>query len=664
VALNKPYTLSAAPATTWSAAVVATGTVPDSAKVLTDGVLEQSSGFWTSSKCLSFVNIGQVDIVVDLQRVQPIREIRTRHAANPRTGIRLPTREEYFMSNDGITFTRVGDFWNTVDAGDMPNTEDRKKLFKGITEFTSGPILGRSRYVLIRMHATVPKDNDDMFYYVGLDEVMVLGGQPTTRGARIPPKLIRLSDKPTAMAGGYRLLRQDWTRRLSESPLIVALAPQGFIGDDEYHLSAGGTYVLTFKSYMAFPQRVQSGELEIRLPRELSVLESGAATRSASDAGESQTFIWKFDASTVDKPPDIFVSAPSEPLNGNAAQLSYRYRYALNGKSHDVAEQVIKFVWHETLAAPQPKKTLAGFWVPYSVRLLKYQPETLRRLFGFYHDIGFNAANGGHMSAEVHATLIDSGLNNFTGSGLSPNGLMFAKFHKDVDLLCPKADEFVRNSSLPAPSGYAAGVCPTKFLLPPYDARRVEVAKRILPMTRHLYENWEPYMFMKQGCACEACKAEFAKYAKLSPDGVDRVWPAVTIDPQSTQHNAFFSLQLGKVVRELQRSVRQAGQELKLDYQPDFVPSITTSYFDPLHLNNAVHNPRDYLSELDQLIVWKYPNAVSILGAGPEMLAGINLPLVRDFDNIRKAIEQYGRRESGQPVLKVYFLQTELNSLA
>jgi len=303
---------------------------------------------------------------------------------------------------------------------------------------------------------------------------------------------------------------------------------------------------------------------------------------------------------------------------------------------------------------------VTGFWLPYASRTFVNKGETFSRLFAFYKEIGFTCANGGQSSPEIHAALTELGMANYTGSGLAPNALMFAKWMTDIREKIPEEDLFQGH-----PKAYRGnykdtyGICPTKFCSDEYRALRVEGAKRVLASTEHLYENWEPYMFHGKGCICAACKAAFQGHAKLSPAEADRLWPDVILDADSDVHAAFSSYQYGNVVKALQGAVTQAGKELQLSYKPAYILSIAPKYFDPKTHDYKIHNPKAYLGQIDKLLIWKYGNTVNPKGVDADLMIGNNLPIIRDLDNTMGMVRTHGRQVNGEQLPKVIYLPTE-----
>ena len=670
VALGKTYTFAAAPTKTWYGILEKAGQpLPDAARVLTDGEFCKSKSFWSSNKALNFRGTSHCDVLVDLGKTHPLSEVYTHHSARPMAGIRLPYKEEYFVSEDSKRFVKAGEFVNTEDPRVLNDPNERGTLFEGIMKFTSGPIRTKGRYLLVRTH-TVQQGFVGFRGYVGYDEIVATRGSFAAESIRFGPGDY-VSVQPRSYDAsfmGYRFGPRNWTKILAKTPLHIALSPQHLLGDDEYHMSVGGVYVLQFECSNNASAPVTDIEFTLRLPSSVTLLDYNGALEMVDERDvdiEGRTYREITQAMKPGKlgaiHSPVFVVAPTatDPSPG-LGTFTYRYSYTIKDKRIESSEETAKIILGPRLTAPSPKRFVTGFWLPYASRTFINKADTFARLFAFYKELGFNCANGGQSSPEIHAALTGLGMANYTGSGLAPNALMFANWMTDIREQIPAEDLFQGH-----PKAYRGnykntyGVCPTKFCSEKYAALRVEAAKRLLAYTDHLYENWEPYMFHGKGCICAACKADFQRHADLYGADIDRLWPDVILDVESRPYASFSSYQYGNVVKVLQAAVTQAGKELQLSYKPAYILSIAPKYFDPKTHDYQIHNPREYLGQIDKLLIWKYGNTVNPKGVDASLMIGNNLPILRDFDNTTAMVGTYGRKVEGEQLPKVIYLPTE-----
>ncbi len=127
IARGKKYTMSALPAKTWEKSLKA---IPDYDTILTDGETESGAFFWVSSKCANFIGVQFMDIVVDLGSIEPIGEIAANHGARTASGVFYPSREEYFVSDDGVVFFKAGEYSNAMDPAGLYNADVAKGTFR------------------------------------------------------------------------------------------------------------------------------------------------------------------------------------------------------------------------------------------------------------------------------------------------------------------------------------------------------------------------------------------------------------------------------------------------------------------------------------------------------------------------------------------------------
>ena len=206
LALGRPYTLSVPPTETWHSLLSSRGLAwPDIGTALTDGEHASGGSFWTSSEALNFTGMGHVDIRLDLGSVQPIGEVVAHHMARPVSGIRLHERDEFFVSDDGETWEKIGEHRSRSDP---PDPDDAALLSAGRFPFSTGEIEASGRYVLIRSHTFAP-GRLRLRRYVGVDEIEVRRGRHPIEES---PQPRRPLPDPTAelRIAGYDIGTRDW----------------------------------------------------------------------------------------------------------------------------------------------------------------------------------------------------------------------------------------------------------------------------------------------------------------------------------------------------------------------------------------------------------------------------------------------------------------------
>ena len=656
IAIGKPYTMSPLIADEWATSFA---TSPDYGHLLTDGVKESGPSFWVSPRCVNFTGASYVDIRVDLGSVQPVGGINTRHGARPSAGIALPRFEEYFVSDDGRQFYKVGQHANTRDDYSLISNDDIvSKFFSGVAGFSSGPIHARGRYLLVRTYGSGKLGFPT---YVGYDEIEVIRGRfsiddvPAPTGAAVAAQPEEI---PAALAG-YRIRRKDWQRIAREQPMFLALAPMQYLGDDEYHLSAGGVYVLTFSPMRFTRDTITDVKFECQLPDSVEVISYNTynqLTRSAPVDLQgrryvSYSFSLKNDfADAYTRFPYLVVRAKAE-APGPLGAAHYRYSYSAGGKQYERSSE-FHLVLMPKIAGAAPHRYLSTFWLPYQTANLDDSAATIEQLLAFYQSLGFNGINGGANSAGIYSAAKRHGMTVWGETGIG-NGMML----KGVQI--PVTDRFQYHLDRLRPN--VVGLCPTlMYRSQKYRDILKGMIKARLPSIDQAYSNWEPYMFQKQGCVCDRCKREFASFTGLSAAEVDALWPGVVIDTASDLHNRFSSFQFANIIRTLQELTRQAGVALRRAEPANFIIAFEPSYVTPGHLWSRVHDPARFYRDVDWLCMWSYPNTVDVLGADIEQLSGNTLTeLAPAIEHLRAQVRNVNRFDVTTPLPRALFMTGE-----
>ncbi len=669
LALGKTYTISVPPTTKWYSYLKrAKQPFPNAATVLTDGVNCKSTSFWVSNKALNFTGVSPVDVVIDLGKVQPIAEITSNHSARPNAGIVLPKTEQYFVSADGDKFVKIAEYTNTEDPA-LATAENKKDFFTGIKTFSSGPVKTKGRYVLIRTYGIAgnPAQPGLVFAnYLGHDEITVKAGKFPLSSVKVDyNQAISLNKPIDETLTGYPYNSRPWSKLFAQTPLRFMLVPNSFNGSKTYQMSVGGVYAPCWSEIDNSIKKPKNITFNCSFPDTVTVIEVNNFLPLKKSKGKDAqgrnitTYSYSIKYPKYTRRPFFVIKPkPTTPAK-DIGTMSFSWNYQQDGKTYTSTPENYTLVLGERLYAPQPKRFKTGFWFSGgNAKAFTDKKSTALELFNFYKSLGFNWIDGGHSDKGVYAAAKIAGLYSSFEKGLDPNTLMPGQFDKTFKKLIEQEAPFIYALQSKRKKRY--GICPTKFLSGKFDAAMIKMAKTKLQQTHDIYDNWEPYMFLKHGCVCDDCKHAFQQRYKLSATKVDKLWPAVVTDWNDQQHNQFFSEQMGKVMLNCQKYVETAARQLKLGYIPNFIPSMHPNFFNPHHKWHKVHNPKDYLHGINAIILWSYLNGNNPFSAPSDNMIGNNLAFLPSWDNALNARKKWGRKDkTGHYLPKLYFLQTE-----
>ena len=492
--------------------------------------------------------------------------------------------------------------------------------------------------------------------YAGYDEIFVIEGSfPLSEAVREDSSVIELNppDIPAEVLG-YRLNPPDMRKLSLQQPVYLALAPNQFVGDNEFHLSVGGIYVMTFSPLIGSAGAVPDVKFECDLPDSIELLGYSKAGMLSSTTpllrngrpylkySFSIPALTDFSRSYMDQLYLIVRSKDAVP--GKTGDGFYQYSYTVNGRKYDRADSFAIIV-APSISSPVPGRFITGFWMPYQARFAS-NTDSIDKLISFYNSIGFNCQNGGNRSPESSSTCRSKGMTVYGGSGFS-NGMMFSGEN------IPEEERFMFH---PKHKGdFRLGVCPSLlYTSPQYADMLKRKITKALSESDHIYSNWEPYMFMKHGCICDRCKNEFRRFGKLSDEELAKIWPGCVIDEDNELHNRFSSYQYAAIIKLAQKITREVNGRANflIAYEPSFV--------DPEKLWSKYHAHGDFYKYIDMTIMWAYPNTISLYATDIKMIPGNNLAqLPDDFSNARKVAEQAGRREGDTVYPGFFFMGTE-----
>ncbi len=654
IALGKKYTMSSLPTKTWEKSLKA---VPDYSKILTDGVIEkgESGSFWISDKCANFNGAMNADIVIDLEKESPVSAIKTRHGARPNAGAFFPKREEYFVSDDGVTFYKVGEFKNTFDDYSIKDElEIKKKFAAGVREYGISGLKAKGRYVMVRTYGSgIGKSFPN---YVGYDEIFVIEGNfRLSEAARDESSAVRLKqlDIPADVLG-YRLNPPDLQKMVQQQPMYMALAPTQFLGDNEFHLSVEGVYTLVFSPLISGGKTIADINFECELPaaielfgyhNESKLLSTTAVTKNGKAYLKYSFVIPKltdFAKSYIDQLYLVIGSKNAAP--GKAGDAYYQYSYTVDGKKHERSDS-FAIIIDPQISSLVPKRFITGFWLPYQARYMS-NPEAIDRIISFYHSLGFNCQNGGQRASESFKICQRNGMTVYGGSGFD-NGIMLGEDKIPADEQFKYHPDKERKNVI--------GACPTLiYTSPKYADLLKQKFVKTLAESNHIYSNWEPYMFMKQGCVCDRCRKEFQQFGKLSDEEMAKVWPACVINEENELHNRFSSYQYASIINLAQKTARDVNgkADFLIAYEPSFV-----NQGNPW---SKYHAHGDFYKDIDMTIMWSYPNTISLSAIDMKSIPGDSLAqLPQDFADAKAIADKSGRREGNTVYPKIFFMGTE-----
>lgn len=649
LALGRPYTFNVWPLPVARRHSGSGGRgFPGYSHVLTDGRFAERDPeypgaflFGRSDTGVLFQRAEGVEVVVDLGAVAPISEVLARHSSDG-IGSLQPRKELYLVSDDGRVFHPVGEFVNDFD----PRTEDDlaagKRLFRGAKLFRSGPLRTRGRYVMVKtLPASVASSrlagNKLREGVVAYDEIVVRRGAFDPRDVEIDPRDPYRPDTPELPADvlGYRFTAPSWTETFAEGPLSVGIAPTSFIGDSEYHLSVGGTYLISFRGMLDGVDRVADLRYRIDLPASVKVIHESPHWRSrvselTRDGKPYRRYRLElaepaaaFDATSHKQQPFFLVTTEQDRPDPALGDLHYRYGYVAESQRFEAAERTVQLVLDEEIRAPAPERFVQLMYVP---RLTYRFPDEARtRLLHFYRQLGFNAIASGH-GGDTYEVAKGLGMEVYLASHMCVNGFRFRNANRGWYDSVPATYQFQYHPSR-AKRGqrYLPAMCPSVLASDAFFPTLVEEAQRELQHGDHIYVNWEPFRYLKQGCVCDFCKRSFRDFAGLSGAELERLWPDVVLDWQSDLHNRFTSHQHGRVIAALQRATEEAARRLGREEGASYVIA-TSGEFRAGDERLRIQDPLEYASDVNTIAIWGTAGMDAHAGSpSPTAMVGQNL---------------------------------------
>lgn len=210
IALGKSYTL-------WPEPNYPLCTDEGDVTDLTDGVRieDETVSFWGNKGCVGWQHVRDgVEIVIDLERVEPIRGVAF-HSAAGGSGVTWPSEIELAVSEDGKTFHVIGDMIRMMD-GPLPPPYGEYAL----EDFRTTALETKGRYVRFRI---LPSG-----LFVFVDEIEIFRGDKRWLEVPYPEADIAAEavseELRLTRSGAYNRIRRDWEsvqKTLSENPVFL-----------------------------------------------------------------------------------------------------------------------------------------------------------------------------------------------------------------------------------------------------------------------------------------------------------------------------------------------------------------------------------------------------------------------------------------------------------
>ena len=277
-----------------------------------------------------------------------------------------------------------------------------------------------------------------------------------------------------------------------------------------------------------------------------------------------------------DKPAMLIASTGAAGTEGTMSLEAWR-----NGRKIGDSGSVRLLTIPTVRADDSPRRYICAA-MPGSGRTLDFrQPEACARYARHLAEIGIRllAAECPGWSTFEHADTYRREFRAAGGRYLVATSTLKNVYHVEDGRDMPAEDKFVAGPDLlPHWTHYVKrdSVCPLTVI-----EERPTFLNRILPPIRKLAEgfdgvraNWEPFMYVQQGCFCDRCRAKFAKFVSADEGELKTDWPRIATagGKYAQQWRRFRSLEHAEMIRVLDRHVKSwTGGEKSLG----FIPAIT-----------------------------------------------------------------------------------------
>lgn len=276
----------------------------------------------------------------------------------------------------------------------------------------------------------------------------------------------------------------------------------------------------------------------------------------------------------------VMIASSSPVGTRGKARLSCTYK----GEPCSNVDELELFVIPE-IRARMPRRYMNGFGHASRSGFVANGEDGRRRLASLIVDCGVGLV---HASHETLPYLRAAGVKKVLTGFKASNGFQIGE-----GKLLPPDERYVALDPT-RHWGIDEAACPVSVYLekPFFKTNTVPSFKRSLEGFDGGISNWEPYYFARQGCMCDSCCREFAKWAKLDYDDVKKDWPDCIDREKGRFGNRivdFRSWQHGQLMRTLNKYVTAfSGGEKSMGFIPEVEAGMMTSNWREIHLFEEV----------------------------------------------------------------------------
>ena len=270
----------------------------------------------------------------------------------------------------------------------------------------------------------------------------------------------------------------------------------------------------------------------------------------------------------------MLVATKSPVGTRGQARLTCLYR----GKPCSNVETLDLFVIPEILAR-RPKRYMTGFQQASASGFLARSDRGRKAIAELSAASGIGLFYG---SRDMIAPMRAAGVKWVLGSFSASNGFQIGDGSKT-----PPDEKYVPLTTWHW--GMDSATCPVSVYQekPFFMTNTVPMFRRQLEGFDGAMSNWEPYYYTEQGCMCDSCCREFAKWSGLDYDDVRKDWPKC-IDRRKGRYgkNAreFRSWQHGQMMKTLNKYVTQfTGGEKSMGFIPEIEFGMMTTNWRETH---------------------------------------------------------------------------------
>ena len=253
------------------------------------------------------------------------------------------------------------------------------------------------------------------------------------------------------------------------------------------------------------------------------------------------------------------------------------------GKPCSNAETLDLYVTPE-ISARRPKRYMTGFQQASATGFVARSDRGREAIARLAASAGIGFCYG---SREMMAPMRAAGVGKVLGGFQAGNGFQIGDGTK-----IPVSEKYVPLTTWHW--GMDRAACPVSIYQekPFFMTNTVPTFKRQLEGFDGAMSNWEPYYFAQQGCMCDSCCREFAKWAKLDYDDVKKDWPKC-IDRKTGRYGKiirdFRSWQHGRLMKTLNKYVtRFTDGEKSMGFIPEVeYGMMTTNWRETRHFDEV-----------------------------------------------------------------------------